>query len=77
MISSLKGQVLGFDGDPDFRGWDIFRALLPASAEEDLVMALGSATQGTAWHETEFDHYEEIYGKEAERISREHATAAA
>ncbi|MCU9846645.1 elongation factor G [Defluviimonas sp. WL0024] len=77
MISSLKGQVLGFDGDPDFRGWDIFRALLPASAEEDLVMALGSATQGTAWHETEFDHYEEIYGKEAERISREHATAEA
>ncbi|MCW3780216.1 elongation factor G [Defluviimonas salinarum] len=77
MISSLKGQVLGFDGDPDFRGWDIFRALLPASAEEDLVMALGSATQGTAWHETEFDHYEEIYGKEAERISREHATADA
>lgn len=77
MISSLKGQVLGFDGDPDFRGWDIFRALLPASVEEELVMALGSSTQGTAWHETAFDHYEEIYGKEAERISREHAEAAA
>ncbi len=77
LISSLKGQVLGFDGDPDFRGWDVFRALLPASVEEDLAMALGSATQGTAWHEAEFDHYEEIYGKEAERISREHATAAA
>ncbi|SPH17706.1 Elongation factor G [Defluviimonas aquaemixtae] len=77
LISSLKGQVLGFDGDPNFRGWDIFRALLPASQEEDLVMALGSATQGTAWHETTFDHYEEIYGKEAERISKEHAEAAA
>ncbi len=77
LISSLKGQVLGFDGDPTYRGWDIFRALLPASQEEDLVMALGSATQGTAWHETKFDHYEEIYGKEAERISKEHAEAAA
>ena len=76
MISSLKGQVLGFDRDPEFRGWDLFRALLPASAEEDLVMALGSATQGTAWHEARFDHYEEIYGREAERISKEHATAA-
>ena len=75
LISSLKGQVLGFDRDPDFRGWDIFRALLPASAEEDLAMALGSATQGTAWHEMSFDHYEEIYGKEAERISRERASA--
>jgi elongation factor G len=77
MISSLKGQVLGFDRDPEFRGWDLFRALLPASAEEDLILALGAATQGTAWHETAFDHYEEIYGKEAERISREHAAAAA
>ncbi|MCV2873191.1 elongation factor G [Defluviimonas sp. WL0050] len=76
LISSLKGQVLGFDGDPDYRGWDVFRALLPASAEEDLAMALGSSTQGTAWHEMSFDHYEEIYGKEAERISKEHATAA-
>lgn len=76
MISSLKGQVLGFDRDPEFRGWDLFRALLPASAEEDLILALGGATQGTAWHETAFDHYEEIYGREAERISKERAAAA-
>jgi len=75
MVSSLKGQVLGFDRDPACRGWDIFRALLPASAEEELVTALGSATQGTAWHETFFDHYEELYGREADRISKEHAAA--
>jgi elongation factor G len=75
MISALKGQVLGFDRDPDYRGWDLFRALLPASAEEGLVTALGGATQGTAWHEQAFDHYEEIYGREAERISKEFAEA--
>ncbi len=75
LISSLKGQVLGFDRDPACRGWDIFRALLPASAEEELVTSLGSATQGTAWHEAVFDHYEELYGREAERISKEHAAA--
>lgn len=75
LISSLKGQVLGFDRDPACRGWDIFRALLPAAAEEDLITALGSATQGTAWHEASFDHYEELYGREAERISKEHAVA--
>lgn len=75
LVSSLKGQVLGFDRDPECRGWDIFRALLPASSEEELVTALGSATQGTAWHEATFDHYEELYGREAERISKEHAAA--
>ncbi len=75
MISSLKGQVLGFDRDPDFRGWDLFRALLPAAAEDDLVTALGGATQGTAWYDSTFDHYEEIYGREAERISKDFAAA--
>ena len=75
LISSLKGQVLGFDRDPACRGWDIFRALLPAAAQDDLVTALGSSTQGTAWHEAVFDHYEELYGREADRISKEHAAA--
>lgn len=75
MISSLKGQVLGFEGNPDHRGWDLFRALLPASAEDDLVTALGGATQGTAWYDSDFDHYEEIYGREAERISKEFTEA--
>ena len=75
LVSSLKGQVLGFDRDPECRGWDVFRALLPASSEEELVTALGSSTQGTAWHEATFDHYEELYGREAERISKEHAAA--
>ena len=77
LISSLKGQVLGFDRDPEAKGWDIFRALLPASAEDDLIRQLGSATLGTAWYEAEFDHYEEIYGKEAEKISKERAEHAA
>ncbi len=75
MISALKGQVLGFDRDPEYRGWDVFRALLPAAAEDELVTALGGATQGTAWYESAFDHYEEIYGREAERISKEFAAA--
>ena len=75
LISTLKGQVLGFDRDPACRGWDIFRALLPAAAEEELVAGLAAATQGTAWHETSFDHYEELYGREADRISKEHAAA--
>jgi elongation factor G len=77
LISSLKGQVLGFDRDPEAKGWDIFRALLPASSADELIRALGSATLGTAWYDAAFDHYEEVYGKEAEKISRERAENAA
>ncbi len=71
LVSTLSGQVQGFDRDEGHRGWDIFRALLPAATLDDLVMALGSATQGSAWHEAEFDHYEEIYGRDAEKISKD------
>ncbi|MCC5969670.1 MAG: elongation factor G [Pararhodobacter sp.] len=70
LVSSLKGQVLGFDRDPGFRGWDLFRATLPTAARDDLLSALAGTTQGTAWAEARFDHFEEVYGKEAEAISQ-------
>ena len=67
LVNGLKGQVLGFDTHPDAKGWDIFRALLPMAAEEELSHALGSATRGTAWFASDLDHYEELRTpKEAE-----------
>ncbi len=77
LISSLKGQVLGFDPHPTAKGWDIFRALLPAPAHDELFQALGGLCHGTAWIESRFDHYEEIHGKEAEKIQAERAEALA
>lgn len=60
LLSGLKGQVLGFEGNPEAPGWDLFRALLPMSSEEDLWAALGSATRGTAWFASELHHFEEL-----------------
>ncbi|MCL4674693.1 MAG: elongation factor G [Pararhodobacter sp.] len=70
LVSGLKGQVLGFDRDPAQRGWDLFRTTLPSAAHDDLLSQLAAATQGTAWIESRFDHFEEIYGREADAISR-------
>lgn len=58
IVSGLKGQVQGFEGHPEAQGWDVFRALLPMAAEEELNHALGSATRGTAWFTSTLDHYE-------------------
>ena len=77
LISSLKGQVLGFDPHPVAKGWDIFHTLLPAPTLDELFQSLGGLTHGTAWVETRFDHYEEIHGREAERIRAERADAMA
>lgn len=71
IVSSLGGQVLGFEGDPGAAGWDIFSASLPARALTELTHALGSSTRGTAWLRSDFERYEEVRGAEAERITKE------
>ncbi|MGX9992703.1 elongation factor G (plasmid) [Rhizobium sp. Z1P35] len=72
IVSALKGQVLGFDRDETAKGWDIFRALIPGGALDDLARALRSATQGIGYFSKAFDHFEELYGKEADAIVRAH-----
>ncbi len=75
LVSSLKGQVLGFDPHPSARGWDIFRSLIPSAALDELFQSLGGLSHGTAWVEAEFDHYEELHAEDAEKVKKEHAAA--
>ncbi|CUH86911.1 Elongation factor G [Phaeobacter sp. CECT 5382] len=59
VVSGMKGQILGFAAEEGASGWDVFETLLPLAAQDDLCHALASATRGTAWFETGFDHYQE------------------
>ncbi len=64
-ISSLQGQIQGFEANQDAAGWEVFNALIPAVAQDDLHRALASATRGTGWVNLSFDHYEETRGTSA------------
>jgi elongation factor G len=77
IVSALKGQVLGFDRDETAKGWDIFRALVPGGALDELARSLRSATQGIGYFSKTFDHFEELYGKEADAIVKAHGAARA
>ncbi len=66
-ISGMKGQVMGFEGHPTAAGWDVFRAMLPMMALDELTNALASAARGTAWFVAEFDHYTEVHSSELAR----------
>jgi len=68
LVSSRRGQVLGFDRETDCEGWDLFRAQLPGTALDGLIADLRSITQGVGRYEAEFSHYQEVYGKDAERM---------
>ena len=63
-ISGMKGQVMGFEGHPTAAGWDVFRAMLPMTALDELTNTLASAARGTAWFTAEFDHYTEVRAEE-------------
>jgi len=76
LVSSLKGQVLGFDRDENAKGWDIFRALVPGGVLDELARSLRSATQGIGHFSKTFDHFEELYGKEADTIINAHGAGA-
>lgn len=59
VVSGMKGQILGFEAEDGVAGWDVFETLLPMSAQDELCNTLASATRGTGWFSTDFDHYEE------------------
>ena len=46
IVASHSGQVLGFDADPDAKGWEIYEALVPGSALEGFANDVRAATQG-------------------------------
>lgn len=71
VISSRRGQILGFDARPGWPGWDSITSMMPESGLQDLIIELRSLTQGAATYEAKFDHYQELYGKDADKIVEE------
>jgi elongation factor G len=78
LLSSRRGQILGFDTRPDWPGWDDVKALVPASDLHDLIVELRSLTLGVGGYERRFSHYAELSGKAADKViegARQPATA--
>jgi elongation factor G len=68
MLSSRRGQILGFDAREGWPGWDRIEAYLPRSERMDLIVELRALTQGLGGYEAKFAHMAELNGKLAEEI---------
>ncbi len=68
VISSRRGQILGFDSRAGWPGWDSVTAMLPEAGVQDLIIELRSITQGAATFSSAFDHYQALHGKDADKI---------
>ncbi|MEJ2226794.1 MAG: elongation factor G [Alphaproteobacteria bacterium] len=76
IISSRRGQILGFDAREGWSGWDVVQAHIPEAEMADVIIELRSATAGAGSYEARFDHLAELTGKLAEQVLSEHSSAA-
>ncbi len=77
IISSRRGQILGFDARPNWQGWDLIQAHIPEAELQDLIIELRSATAGVGTYTASFDHLSELTGKLAEQVLESHRQEAA
>ena len=68
ILSSRRGQILGFDARPGWEGWDEVKAYLPRSECHDLIVDLRSLTLGLGTFSAQFDHLQELTGREADKV---------
>ncbi len=68
LVSSRRGQILGYDARPGWEGWDVLKAQIPEAEIGGLIVELRSATAGVGSYASRFDHLAEVNGKPAEAI---------
>ena len=76
VVSGRRGQLMGYDARPGWKGWDTVEAQMPLAELHDLIIDLRSLTQGVGTFETEFDHLAELTGKLADHVVASHKAAA-
>lgn len=77
IISSHRGQILGFDQRPGWSGWDLVEARIPEADIQNLIVELRSATSGVGTFTAKFDHLAELTGKIADQVLASRAAKAA
>ena len=68
IVSSRRGQLMGYDARPGWNGWDVVEALIPEAEIADLIIELRSATAGVGTFTTTFDHLAEVQGRLADDV---------
>jgi elongation factor G len=68
MLSSRRGQILGFDARADWPGWDQIEAYIPQAERSDLIIELRSHTMGLGGFKVVFDHMAELNGRIAQDV---------
>lgn len=75
LVSTRRGQILGFDARKDWQGWDDVYAYLPQSELQNMIIELRSMTQGAGTYEARFDHLTQLTGRLADAVMTQRQAA--
>jgi elongation factor G len=68
LLSGRRGQILGYEGRADWRGWDRLTAYLPQAEMQNFIVELRSLTLGVGSFQWQYHHLQEVPDKLAERV---------
>jgi elongation factor G len=68
IVTSHRGQLLGFDARDGWTGWDTVKAYMPEAEIASLIVEIRSATSGVGTFEMTFDHLSELTGRAADAV---------
>jgi elongation factor G len=63
LLTTRRGQILGYAEKEDWPGWDEVQALVPEAELHDLIIELRSQTMGLGTYTRRFDHLAEARGR--------------
>ncbi|RCK38751.1 elongation factor G [Thalassospira profundimaris] len=72
LVSTRRGQILGFNAKDGWQGWDEIDVQIPTSETADMVTELRSLTQGTGFFTRRYSHMQELAGKQADSVVAQH-----
>jgi elongation factor G len=70
LVSSRRGQILGYEGITDWKNWDQVSGYLPQSEMHDFIIELRSLTLGVGSFDWQYDHLQEVPDKVAQKVLR-------
>lgn len=68
LLSSRRGQILGYEAIANWQSWDNVTGYLPQSEMQSFIIELRSQTLGVGSFDWKYDHLQEVPDKLADRI---------
>jgi elongation factor G len=68
-VTQHRAQILGFDAREGWDGWEVIQVNMPESEMQNLITEIRSISQGIGTFEAKFSHYQELIGRDAEKVT--------